>query len=607
MFFNYFFIWLITTCSASGHQPCRELLACGSKIRQMDRYILPQQYQHIFEALPGAFLLVLPDSGFTIAGVSDEYLRATLRQRDEIIGRPLFEVFPDNPNTPDANSTSNLGRSLQRVVESRETDVMAVQRYDVRSADSAGFEMRYWSPVNAPVFTADGALLCIIHRVDNVTEYMRLTEENARQRSVSERLSAENTKMEAEIVERSRELDNLNRELRGANEELSGHARRALEEAQRKDEFLAMLAHELRNPLAAMSSALQLWNMVRADERRQQSLLDVCRRQLKNLTRLVDDLLEMARIDRGEVELQQAPIDLRDVVHNAMHGARELFERRQLTIATRIAPGSFSVFGDATRLEQALTNLLTNAAKYSEAGANIELRLDTDVPDAGWARIEVLDEGQGIPQDKLEAIFEIFVQVDAGLDRARGGLGIGLALVRAIVELHGGRVRAHSEGIGHGSRFTIDLPLLAQEDRRREPAVLTLDDAEALPPPSGGMRRVVIVEDNQDARETLRALLTAAGYTVEAEANGSAGLELIVADPPDIAIVDIGLPELDGFEVARRARAAVGNLTRLVAMTGYSSPAVRTAALEAGFDMHVAKPCTPARLAEILAPASAAD
>jgi len=560
---------------------------------RMKSNILPEHYQQIFEALPGNFLLVLPDPDFTIVGVSDEYLRATLRQRADVVGRPLFDVFPDNPDTPDANSTFNLSRSLQRVVASRKTDVMAVQRYDVQNADGSGFEMRYWSPVNAPVFGPDGELLCIAHRVDNVTDYVRMREENAHQRSVSEQLSVENVKMEAEIVERSRELDRLNAELRAANEELSGHARH-------KDKFLAMLAHELRNPLAAMSSALQLWAMGKPDERRQQGLVEICRRQVKNLTRLVDDLLEMSRIDRGAVELQRVPLDLRDIVTNAMQGTRELFERRQLAVSTRVAPGKFSVMGDATRLEQALTNLFTNAAKYSESGGNVEVRLDADLPEPGWARIGISDEGRGIPPDRLEAIFGIFVQVDAGLDRARGGLGIGLALVRAIVELHGGRVRAHSEGIGHGSSFTIDLPLMPQTERRRQSNLPFPEQAFAMPLPSPGMHRIAIVEDNHDAREALSALLGAAGYTVTAAADGREGLELIVRDPPDLAIVDIGLPEIDGFELARRVRAAIGPATRLVAMTGYSSPAVRTTALESGFDMHVAKPCTPDKLAEIL-------
>lgn len=552
----------------------------------MDDQLLPEQFKLVFEALPGAFLLLLPDPDFTIAGVSEAYLRATLRQRAELVGRPVFAVFPDNPDTPEANSTHNLSRSLQRVIATGQADVMAVQRYDVPRADGSGFEKRYWSPANAPVFDRDGRLLCIVHRVDNVTDYVALREEQARQRSLSERLNADNVKMEAEIVQRGQELDRLNEELRGANVVLAEYARRAREEAARKDEFLAMLAHELRNPLAAIASALQLWSVAPADERRRAKLLGICERQVGNLTRLVDDLLEMSRIDRGAVELQRAPLDLRG-----------------LRIATRIAPGGFAAYGDATRLEQALSNLLTNAAKYSEPGAHVELSLEPVLSgDAPWARIEVRDEGRGIPPDKLEAIFDMFVQVDVSLDRSRGGLGIGLALVRAIVELHGGRVAAWSRGLGHGSSFTIELPLTPQLVHGPQLERRLAAAAAPLPPPSGGMRRILIVEDNADARETLKELLGASGYLVSAVDNGADGLERIVGERPDLAIVDVGLPGLDGFEVARRARAAVGPATRLVAFTGYNSPAVRAAALEAGFDMHVSKPCTAERLAEVLRP-----
>ena len=221
-----------------------------------------EHFQRIFEAVPGALLLLLPDAGFTIVGVSDEYLRGTLKRREAIMGRPVFEVFPDNPDTPEANSTRNLAASLERVRATRSTDVMAVQRYDVPREDGAGFELRYWSPVNAPVLGDDGELLYIVHRVDNVTEYVQMSEK-------SKRLSADNRKMEAEVVQRSRELDRLNGTLREANATLSDYARAAREEAERKDEFLAMLAHELRNPLAAISSALQLWELVGADARRQ--------------------------------------------------------------------------------------------------------------------------------------------------------------------------------------------------------------------------------------------------------------------------------------------------------------------------------------------------
>jgi len=292
------------------------------------------------------------------------------------------------------------------------------------------------------------------------------------------------------------------------------------------------------------------------------------------------------------------------VLENALHASRELFERQQVTVTTRMAPANFRVFGDATRLEQALTNLLTNAAKYSERGRNVEVRLEPIEPQGcPWARIEVRDEGRGIPPDKLGAIFDIFVQVDVSLDRSRGGLGIGLSLVRTLVELHGGRVRAHSEGIGHGSSFVIELPLLpVSESAPASQAQATGQPTEVLPLPAGSVRRILIVEDNADFRQTLRELLAALGYSVATAATGDEGLELIIDTKPDVAIVDIGLPGLDGFEVARRTKGALGRHgIKLVAMTGYSSLAVRNAALEAGFDLHVTKPCTPGELAEILA------
>jgi len=491
---------------------------------------------------------------------------------------------PDNPLTPEAHSTRNLGRSLARVLATHAPDVMAIQRYDVPRVDGQGFETRYWSSVNAPV----------------LADYVRLGEENLRQRSVSEQLSAEKQHMEAEIVQRSRELDTLNSSLHEANAALSEYARGAREEAERKNEFLAMLAHELRNPLAALSSALQVWEVAGTDARRQQELQAVCRRQMGNLTRLVDDLLEMLRMDRGEVELQRAPLDLRDVLGSALHAVRALFDRHSVTLATRVAPAALPMIGDATRLEQVLVNLLGNAAKYSPRGAAVEVRLDAIEHDrCGWARIEVADAGRGIPPDKLEAIFGMFVQVDTRIDRARGGLGIGLSLVRALVDLHGSRAWVESAGLGSGSRFIVELPLAPVFEADPPPAP---SSPSSLPPAGAAVREVLVIEDNADARETLCALLAASGYAVTSAADGHDGLSQIVRNRPDVAIVDIGLPSLDGFEVARGARQALGRDTpRLVALTGYSSAEVGAAALDAGFDLHVVKPISLASLAEVLA------
>ena len=341
----------------------------------METRIPVEHFQQLFEAAPGAFLVLRPDAGFTIVGVSDEYLRGTLTRRDQILGRPLFEVFPDNPHTPDAQSTSNLARSLRRVLATRAPDTMAVQRYDVPAA-GGGFELRYWSPVNAPVLGPDGSILYIIHRVDNVTAYVQLSREHAQERRASQRLSADRVRMEAEIVERSRELDRVNAELQSANDVLSEYADRAREQASNKDEFLAMLAHELRNPLAAISSALQLWELAPPDPARQRELLALCRRQIRNLTRLVDDLLEMSRIDRGAVELQRVPLELREVLDSAVLATRELFQRQRVSLELPPAGQAYPMLGDATRLEQVLANLLANAAKYSEAGGRVAVALE---------------------------------------------------------------------------------------------------------------------------------------------------------------------------------------------------------------------------------------
>ncbi len=561
-------------------------------------HIPPEHFQWLFEAAPGPFLVLLPDRDFTIVGASEQYLRETLTERARIVGRPVFEAFPDNPDTPDAQSTSNLSRSLHRVVASGRVDVMAVQRYDVRRADGQGFEVRYWSPVNAPVFDASGKLAYIVHRVDNVTEYMALRDEHARQRGASDKLSAENGQMEAEIVARGQELDRVNAELRHANGELAAHARQAREEGQRKDEFLAMLAHELRNPLAAISSALQLSELQSTDARRQQEITAICRRQVRHLVRMVDDLLDVSRVDRGAMELRRAPIDLRDVLDSALHTVRELFERQGMMVSTRVAAGSFRLMGDATRLEQVLANLLTNAAKYGGGEGGVELRLErTEVEGEPWARIAVSDAGRGIPADKLEAIFDMFVQVDVSLDRAWGGLGIGLSLVRALVQMHGGRVYARSEGAGRGSCFVVELPLPANLPAAAGNAG---DRVAAL----GGAcsRRVLIVEDNPDARRSLQALLEASGHLVATASTGEEGLARLTEFQPDIALIDVGLPGLDGMEVARRARQAEdGRHPVLVALTGYSSLAARRQALEAGFDHHLVKPFDPGELARLLA------
>lgn len=556
-----------------------------------------EHFQLLFENAPGSFLVLLPDADFTIAGVTADYLLDTLKTREEILGKPVFEAFPDNPRTPDANSTRNLRASLNRVLATKCADAMAIQRYDVLSTDGESFEVRYWSPVNKPVLTPDGELAYIIHRVENVTDYMRLIQENEAHQVRTSELNQQNRKMEAQVVQSGRDLDKANNELRHVNEMLMRYAELARNEAKNKDEFLAMLAHELRNPLAGISAAIELLGVIGHSTDRVAQIRDVCRRQVDNLTRMVDDLLDVSRISRGTVALRSEPLDLRDIVENALHAIRGGLDKNNLAVSTKVAPGTYTMLGDTTRLEQVVTNLLANAVKYSDPGSQVTINLTTETASDGrWAVLQVQDTGRGIPPEKLNDIFGMFVQVDTTMDRARGGLGIGLTLVQKLVEMHGGAVSALSQGLGHGSIFTVRLPIdpsisLSSPPVQNSPVSL----------PQGPYHKILIIEDNVDAQQTLKALLEAYGYEVAVASDGEYGLQLLQSVQPDIAIVDIGLPGLDGFEVARRTRAAdKGSALKLVALSGYSDSDTKTRAANAGFDLHLVKPINPTELANAL-------
>lgn len=556
-----------------------------------------EHYRAIFENAPTAFLIVLPNAHFTIVGVSDTYLRDTLTTRVQILGKPVFDVFPDNPHTPEANSTANLMVSFRQVIATRAADTMAIQRYDVRNPEGDGFEVRYWSPVNAPVISPEGEVIYIIHRVQNVTDYMQLIEETENRRRESMELSARNRKMEAEILQHNRTLDDKNRELQFANAALLQYAKQARDKARNKDEFLAMLAHELRNPLAGISTALELLGIVGDDAAKARQYREVCKRQLGNLTRLVSDLLDVSRVSRGAVHLQKEALDLRDVLESALHAVRGPFDEKGLAVSTKLTAGTYQMVGDATRLEQVLTNLLANAAKYTDAGGRVDITLSTEGAGSGlWALLEVKDTGVGIPPEKLSAIFDLFVQVDANMDRARGGLGIGLTLVRKLVEMHGGSVTAYSQGPGCGSTFRVRLPM-----RQGAQAPAPSPQSILLPVPGAPESLVLVIEDNVDARETLKSLLEAHGCAVEVAATGEEGLQRLLSLRPDIAIVDIGLPGLDGFEVARRARAVPeARTTKLVALSGYSGRDTEQKAVAAGFDLHLVKPLNLVEIPDIL-------
>ena len=373
--------------------------------------------------------------------------------------------------------------------------------------------------------------------------------------------------------------------------DISAHveARRALEVADRqKDEFLAMLAHELRNPLAPLRNASELLSVIAQQEPRAQFSAGVIRRQVSQLSRLVDDLLDVSRITQGRIDLQRKPLELESIIAQALETVEPLLREKRHEVSIISGFDHIRVNGDNTRLVQSVGNVLTNAAKYTNDGGEIRVRSAIDGTDA---LLEITDNGVGIPPDLLPRIFDLFVQSDRTLDRAQGGLGIGLAVVKRLIEMHGGRVAAHSNGIGKGTRFEIRLPLVEQlEIGVTEPEVI-----ETTP------RRVLIVDDNSDAADMLALLLQLDGHQVQAVYSSRDALERAQSFHPDIMLLDIGLPEINGYEVAERLR-AMPQLKdiRLVAVTGYGRSEDRARTRAAGFDDHLVKPVEAIELKRVL-------
>ncbi len=424
-------------------------------------------------------------------------------------------------------------------------------------------------------------------------------------------------------AEKSRELDKLNASLQQANQELETRNRelhdevaeriraeqRLLEADQRKDEFLATLAHELRNPLAPLLNALNLRRLAKPDL--QDPLQELMERQLALLVRLIDDLLDIARITRGKLELRRGTTTLQQVLESAVETAMPLVQQGGHQLQVRMPQTPVHLHADSMRLSQVFANLLNNAAKYSDAGGRIDLRADAD---ADGIRVSVRDAGIGLSDEQALKIFELFTQADTAIERARGGLGIGLTLVRRLTEMHGGQVSVRSEGLGMGSEFVVQLP--SDVSARADSA------ADTPPPPApaqwsrmpvrpdGRRYRALVVDDNHDAADTLAMMLELLGLDVQCLYDPLEFEASFDAFQPDVLFLDVGMPGRSGYDVARALRSqSIGHDVLLVAVTGWGQPEDRRRSSEAGFDHHLVKPPELAAILSICAllPGAAAD
>jgi signal transduction histidine kinase len=459
-------------------------------------------FRALFEAAPGNYLVLAPGTEqFTIVAVNDAYLRATMTQRDQIVGRGLFEVFPDNPDDVEASGARNLRASLERVIATRAPDTMAVQKYDIRrpAEEGGGFEERWWSPKNAPVIV-DGELRYVLHRVEDVTAVVRL-----------ERAGVE---MQAELMRRAQELQAVNTELRRAHDEASRLYEKTAELDRHKTEFFASVSHELRTPLTLIlgpAERLLASPDLPLSARRD---LEVIGANARTLLRHVNDLLEVARLDAGRVEPRRADVDVAALTRTVAG----LFEA--LTVERRVellvdAPGELSAALDPEQIQRVLVNLISNAFKFAGSPGRVRVALARD---GERLVLEVADNGPGIPPAQRELVFERFRQLDEGATRPHEGTGLGLAIVRDLIALHGGSV-AIADAPEGGALFTIALPLRAPPGVPVAPRVAAaplrsdlrsaIDDLRVaadgeLDAPARGRALVLVVEDNPDMRRSRR-------------------------------------------------------------------------------------------------------
>ena len=713
-------------------------------------------FRALFESAPGLYLVLAPD--LTIVAASEAYLQATFTKREEILGRGIFDVFPDNPDDPTAMGVANLSASLERVLRNGVPDAMAFQKYDIRKteAEGGGFEERYWSPINSPIIGVDGQVVYIIHRVEDVTEFVRLKQQGIEQDQFNEDLRMRSDQMEAEVYLRAQEVAEANRKLSaavgvlnteiaereraqaalhrerdfleallenmedgivacdaegvltlfnratrefhglpdeplpaerwaehydlfladgetrmarediplfralqgervrnaemviapkhgprrrllasgralfGASGEKLGavvvmhditterqaeeervhlieerEARKSAEESNSlKDEFLATISHELRTPLTAILGWTSMLGAGQLDDETAARALNTIHRNARSQVQLIDDLLDVSRIITGKLRLDVSTTELAQVVEAAVDAMRPAAEAKNIRLQVLLDPQVGPVSGDADRLQQVIWNLLTNAVKFTPKGGRIQVRLERV---NSHVEITVSDSGKGIDSEFLPHVFDRFRQADQKSTRAHGGLGLGLSIVRQIVELHGGSVHAESEGDGQGATFVVQLPLMVmrrgvEQQERRHPTAGGSMALDCLPQLDN--LRVLIVDDEEDTRDLLRVALEQCGSEVVTAGSAMEALVALEKSKPDVLISDIGMPEEDGYALISKVRAlsaARGGKVPAIALTAYARTEDRVRALMAGFQVHLPKPIEPVELMAVVA------
>jgi PAS domain S-box-containing protein len=570
------------------------------------RRLSPGELRRVFESTPAPYIVLSPD--FTIVEVNDAYLKATMTRRENILGRPMFEVFPDNPQDPESQGVAALRASLHRVLQTRAADTMPIQKYDILRPEEEGdgFEVRYWSPVNTPVLDEAGGVAYLIHRVEDVTDILRLKElldaGELDREAMTRRLQA----LEEEVFQRSRERHEALLRLREANEAMA-----ALDRA--KTTFFANVSHELRTPLTLMLGPLSdLMQSPGGLDEAQLADLTLAHRNTLRLLKLVNAILEFSRIEAGRIAATYEPTDLSSFTSELASVFRSAVEGAGLRFVVDCPPLPAQAYVDRSMWEKVVLNLLSNAFKFTLQG-EIEVRLRAE---GDQAELTVRDTGSGIPAAELPRLFERFHRVEGTRGRTQEGAGIGLALVQELVRLHQGTIRVDSRE-GDGSTFVVTIPLgrehlppdrvFGEPDRPAHTTGAFLYTEEALGwlpqevskgkvPMAGPARlerrrpHILLAEDNADMRGYIGRLL-GKDYQVEAVADGREALAAIRARPPDLVLTDVWMLGMSGVELVHELRQAPRTRTLpIIILSASATEEARIEGIQAGADDYLIKP-----------------
>lgn len=563
----------------------------------------PPDFRALFEAVPGLYLAL--DSGLRIVAVSDAYARATMTCRQDIVGRKIFDIFPDNPDDANADGVRNLKASLEQVLATGTVDAMAVQKYDIRKpeAEGGGFETRYWSPINSPVLRPDGTVANIIHRVEDVTEFVSLQQREAERTKLAESLRERSGQMEAEIYARSREVADINFKLKQANGELARLYEKTMELDELKSQFFANVSHELRTPLALI---LGLVTRRKADA----GLTDAARRDMEGihrnarlLYRHVSNLLDISKLEAGRMLIHYVQVDLAREIRLIASHFESVAEGRRIRYGVE-GLANLPAQVDQEMIERILLNLLANAFRHTPDGGAIAVSLQER---DGRAVIQVEDSGSGVPAALRDTIFERFRQGE----RRSGGTGLGLAIVKEFCGLHGGGVTV-SDAPGGGALFSVTLPLAAPPGIEVESGGALAMDPNLLPrsedlPTEGrapqsqapaGAPLILIVEDNRDMRDFMAESL-APHYRLALACDGLDGLDKALAIHPDLIISDVMMPRMSGDDMVAALRGKLGmEDVPIIMLTAKADDELRIKLLRDAVQDYVHKPFS---LEELLA------